>query len=282
MSPAASASVMRTDDYERALDVLERCVGSESVERLGEALLESLGSVYGCVHTAFFRTGAFTRTVADPDPVMNGRLPRIIDEYRERWYTQDVMYTSESIERIRRSGVSALTQLERRRLPVQAKTYLDRFIYRHGLHSVCALDLDLPAGQRGVVGIFHEQSDGLSTADLAGFRIVVRQLSPVARLLPGASDGDTAHVLGRLTPRLREVADLVGQGATNSAVARRTGLTLDTVKKYVSQILAQTGCRNRTELALLTVGRPDAAAVPVPDAGRAGRGAPVDRKASQI
>jgi DNA-binding CsgD family transcriptional regulator len=261
MSPALGSAAMRSGDYERALTVLERCLAAESVERLGEELLESLGSVYGCVHTAFFRTGAFTRTVADPDPVMNGRIPRIIDEYRERWYAQDVMFTTESIERIRRSGVSALTQLEPRRLPAPATAYLDRFVFRHGLHSVCALDLELPAGQRGVVGIFHEQSDRLSAADLAGFGIVVRQLSPVARRLPAARRTDA---LDRLTPRLREIAELVAQGCTNTTVARRTGLTLDTVKKYVSQVLARTGCRNRTELALLAVGRSDAAASPRP------------------
>jgi DNA-binding CsgD family transcriptional regulator len=245
---------MRACDFERALTVLERCLATESVERLGEELLESLGSVYGCVHTAFFRTGAFTRTVADPDPVMNGRIPRIIGEYRERWFSQDVMFTSESMERIGRWGVSSLTQLEPRRMPASATTYLDRFVFRHGLHSVCALDLDLPAGQRGVVGIFHEQSDGLSAADLAGFGTVVRQLSAVARRLPVAGAVHGAETLDRLTPRLREIADLVGQVCTNTTVARRTGLALDTVKKYVSQILAQTGCRNRTELALLAVG----------------------------
>lgn len=55
------------------------------------------------------------------------------------------------------------------------------------------------------------------------------------------------------TPRLREVAALVGEGATNAAIARRTGLTLDTVTKYVSQILERTGCANRTEPALPAV-----------------------------
>ncbi|MBN9111765.1 MAG: helix-turn-helix transcriptional regulator [Pseudonocardia sp.] len=243
-------STMRARDYDRAIAVLDRCVDVESVECLQQELLEALGSVYGCRHTAFFRTAAFTRTFADPDPVMNGRIPGIIDEYRERWFGHDVMFTRESMDRIRDSGVSALIQLEPRRIPDAARAYLDHFVFRRGLHSVCALDLDLPEGSRGVVGIFHEGADELAAADLAGFSVIVRQLSAVSRRLPAAPPAVTLDVL---TPRLREVAALVGEGATNAAIARRTGLTLDTVKKYVSQILERTGCANRTELALLAV-----------------------------
>lgn len=155
------------------------------------------------------------------------------------------MFTPESLDRIRDSGVSALIQLEPVRLPDTARIYLDRFVFRRGLRSVCALDLDLPEGRRGVVGIFHEDADGLADADLAGFSVIVRQLSALSRRLPVTASGP----LDVLTPRLREVAELVGAGSTNAAIARRTGLTLDTVEKYVSQILERTGCANRTELA---------------------------------
>jgi DNA-binding CsgD family transcriptional regulator len=245
-------------DYDRALAVLDRCVDAETLEGLQADLLEALGSVYGCRHSAFFRTTAFTRTFADPSPVMNGRIPRVIDEYRERWFSRDVMFTVDSITRIRHTGVSALAQLEPRRIPDSARTYLDRFFFRSGLYSVCALDLDLPGGQRGVVGLFHDGDDGLDGGDLAGLRVVVRQLSAVTRRLPSRPAGRADAVptpLDALPPRLREIAGLVGEGAPNAAIARRTGLTVDTVKKYVSQVLDRTGCANRTELALLTAGR---------------------------
>lgn len=54
-----------------------------------------------------------------------------------------------------------------------------------------------------------------------------------------------------LTPRLRQITELVGAGCTDAAIARRTGPTLDTVEKYVSQVLVLTGCANRTALALV-------------------------------
>jgi DNA-binding CsgD family transcriptional regulator len=163
--------------------------------------------------------------------------------------------------RIRRAGVSALSQLEPRRVPPAARAYLDRFVFRAGLESVCALDLDLPGGERGVVGIFGETQDHLGAADLGGLAIVVRQLSAVAGRLPSAVPTPRPAPAVRLSPRLAEIADLVGRGLTNARIARETGLTLDTVKKYIGQVLARTGCTNRTELALLVAGhRPQAPA----------------------
>ena len=50
------------------------------------------------------------------------------------------------------------------------------------------------------------------------------------------------------------MAELVGEGCSNATIARRIGIAVDSVKKYISQVLAQTGCTNRTELALLVVG----------------------------
>jgi DNA-binding NarL/FixJ family response regulator len=79
-----------------------------------------------------------------------------------------------------------------------------------------------------------------------------RELSPVARRLSPSAGSPAA--LASLTPRQREVAALIGEGCSNAAIARRTGLALDSVKKYASQVLAGTGCTNRTELALLVAG----------------------------
>jgi DNA-binding CsgD family transcriptional regulator len=255
-SVVSTSPAMQPEDYERALRVLDRCATVETVEHLQEEFLEALASAYGCVHTAFFRTDAFTRTHADPAPVMTGRIPGIIDEYRERWHTDDVMFTDASMHRIRRAGVCALSQLRPRRLPPQARVYLDRFVFRVGLRSVCALDLDLPGGERGVVGIFGETEDHLGVADLGGLAIVVRHLSAVSGRLPVPDPPPGAGTLPGLTPRLVQIADLVGQGLTNGTIARETGLTLDTVKKYISEVLVRTGCTNRTELALLVTGRP--------------------------
>ncbi|RJL34607.1 DNA-binding response regulator [Bailinhaonella thermotolerans] len=53
-----------------------------------------------------------------------------------------------------------------------------------------------------------------------------------------------------LTAREREVAELVAAGLTNRQIARRLGITLETVKKHLTHILAKTECPSRTVLAV--------------------------------
>lgn len=240
---------MAVADYARAFQLLDRCVDAGSVESLRERLLEGLGSLYGITDSAFFCASEFTRTALDPDPVLNGRTASIIDEYRDRWWRSDVMFVADSLASIRRSGVSALPRLDPRRVPDVARRYVGDFLLRHDVPFACALDLELVDGRHGVVGLFSSVPAKLSDSDLAGLELVVRQVSAVARRLPLRERPSPA--LDGLTPRLREIALLVAQGLTNAGIAERTFLSVDTVKKYVTQVLARTGCRNRTELALL-------------------------------
>ena len=64
-----------------------------------------------------------------------------------------------------------------------------------------------------------------------------------------------APARGPLTARQREIGWLVAQGLSNREIARRLGLVEGTVKLHVTRILARTGLRNRTELALAIGGR---------------------------
>jgi DNA-binding NarL/FixJ family response regulator len=59
--------------------------------------------------------------------------------------------------------------------------------------------------------------------------------------------------LEALTPREREVAELVGNGLGNGEVARRLGLSIHTVKNYLFSIFDKTGVSNRAELILYLV-----------------------------
>jgi DNA-binding NarL/FixJ family response regulator len=66
-----------------------------------------------------------------------------------------------------------------------------------------------------------------------------------ARTTPEAGGGD------ELTPREREVLDLVAQGLANKMIARRLGISEHTVKFHVAAILAKLGAGSRTEAAHL-------------------------------
>ena len=57
-----------------------------------------------------------------------------------------------------------------------------------------------------------------------------------------------AQAVDPLTPREREVAELVGQALSNRAVASRLVLSERTVESHVRNILTKTGLRSRTEL----------------------------------
>ncbi|MEB0041628.1 MULTISPECIES: response regulator transcription factor [unclassified Pseudomonas] len=57
-------------------------------------------------------------------------------------------------------------------------------------------------------------------------------------------------IFNQLSPRQMDVAHLVGKGQTNYQIACELGITENTVKLYVSQVLRLTHMHNRTQLAL--------------------------------
>lgn len=70
-------------------------------------------------------------------------------------------------------------------------------------------------------------------------------------LTPAAESAEAipAH-FNQLSPRQLEVARLIGKGLTNYQIACELGITENTVKLYVSQVLRLTHMHNRTQLAL--------------------------------
>lgn len=85
-----------------------------------------------------------------------------------------------------------------------------------------------------------------------------QDLDKVRRNPAPVSDDSAANVEGlempaifnQLSPRQLDVARLVGKGQTNYQIACELGITENTVKLYVSQVLRLTHMHNRTQLAL--------------------------------
>lgn len=68
---------------------------------------------------------------------------------------------------------------------------------------------------------------------------------PVVILRP---DGAGSDVLGSLSRREREVAELLTQGLSNKEIAARLFISVATTKDHVHSILRKTGCASRAEL----------------------------------
>jgi NarL family two-component system response regulator LiaR len=78
-------------------------------------------------------------------------------------------------------------------------------------------------------------------------------LDPVvaARLVDALSGQDDP--LERLTPRERDVLELIGRGFPNKRIALELGITEKTVKTHVGHVLAKLGVTDRTQAAVVAV-----------------------------
>ena len=63
----------------------------------------------------------------------------------------------------------------------------------------------------------------------------------------------TADALPILTPRQREIVELISEGASNLAIASRLGISVKTVEKHVGEIFLRWGVSSRTGIASLVV-----------------------------
>jgi DNA-binding NarL/FixJ family response regulator len=85
-----------------------------------------------------------------------------------------------------------------------------------------------------------------TTAAAQGFTVVPAALA--TRLLPARVPEPELDVsLESLTPREREVLDLLAQGLTNRQIADRLGISEHTAKFHVAAVSAKLGAASRTE-----------------------------------
>lgn len=82
----------------------------------------------------------------------------------------------------------------------------------------------------------------------AGASIVIELHRDDREEVPRSSALDDASLIEHLTPREREVLELIAEGLSNRAIAERLGNSENTVKFHVSSLLGKLGAVTRAEL----------------------------------
>ncbi len=81
----------------------------------------------------------------------------------------------------------------------------------------------------------------------------VMTMKLVDLLQPGKQNRSKENLLKQLTEREREILDLLAQGMSNKAIARKLDISYDTVKLHVRHILSKLNLTSRVEAAVFAV-----------------------------
>jgi DNA-binding CsgD family transcriptional regulator/tetratricopeptide (TPR) repeat protein len=121
-----------------------------------------------------------------------------------------------------------------------------------------ALHLDLAAAHE------HDRAAAIAEArsalaiyrrlDAPGATAAVAMLRRLGASVPGPDDPRPTGPLSVLSPREREVFELVAQGHSNPEIGRRLFITPKTVEHHVTSILSKLGLRSRMEIVVYAAG----------------------------
>jgi DNA-binding CsgD family transcriptional regulator len=231
---------VRPEDYRGMFRILEDVSGAPDLARfqalLGEAFARRLGW-----RGVSVLAGTTVDSLIDSRPGTDYFGPSYVEEYVERWWSDDPLVLPQAVRTLRTQGLVVLSGLA---VPGSAQSYLGTFLRRFDVVDMVGVSVDAGAAGLGYLGV---PSRGVPSGprERAMLHKLRRQLAPhFERHLLAHRRGDDA---GGLSPREREVGELIAQGYTNEQIARRLSVGLDTVKKHVSRVLAKTGARSRTQ-----------------------------------
>jgi NarL family two-component system response regulator LiaR len=140
-------------------------------------------------------------------------------------------------------GVGAMLEL-RRRLPEIRVIVLTSFADDDRL---------LPAIQAGAAGYLLKDAQPQELARAvraANDGEALLDPGVAARLVDAIAQTPDEEPAERLTPRERQVLELIGRGLPNKLIARELEVSEKTVKNHVSHVLAKLGVSDRTQAAL--------------------------------
>lgn len=112
------------------------------------------------------------------------------------------------------------------------------------------------AWQAGALGVLGREAVAGKLAAAAaavgqGLVVLDRGLAGEVWPVPRGPAAESAELVEELTPREQEVLQLLAEGLTNKAIARRLGISEHTVKFHVNAILGKLSAQSRTEAVVL-------------------------------
>jgi DNA-binding CsgD family transcriptional regulator len=240
------ADPLTPDDYQRMFDVLDGVVGGESLDRFCGRLLGSLDHELGWSKAYVIEGPAPVPTAAEvpaPDHCFDTFGGTFMEEYVRHWRS-DPLIADQAIAVWPDRRVLGLGQVPYR-TPAR-RPFVERFLRRNGIMEILMCGSRL-GGRMVSLGVgFRDRADAGPRERAIMFRLWPQLALHLNGLI--ASSGGGAD--WRLTARERLITELVTDGLTNTQIARRLHITIDTVKKHLTHAMAKTGCHSRTQLAV--------------------------------
>jgi DNA-binding NarL/FixJ family response regulator len=251
--PAETDSLtLELEDFRNLFAVLETVAHSVGQEQFFDQFREGLARHLGWNDTVLVDIpqshGSFPKRSTVLDHLHSNRPTDYLEEYIDRWYLQNPFKTSSAISLLDRNHPVTLSDL----YPHSTRAewaFVDQYLHRHGIADV--LNGAIDAGPEGgmLVCAYASDENLIRGRERILMKHLNRHVGPWLQThfvrLRETQDQAT------LTPRERQVAELVAEGLTNAQIADRLYVTVDTVKKHLTHAMAKTKCANRTQLALL-------------------------------
>ncbi|UFS93205.1 helix-turn-helix transcriptional regulator [Nocardia huaxiensis] len=243
--PLPEGEPLSAEDHRRVLGVLESVDRASDLPEFRERLIHALRTWFGFTGVAVRHGSSLPEALREGCGVLGGYTPEFLTEYEERWVNSDPLRSEHTANLLTSRGVARLSDI------APDSTFLRDFLRPNGITDKAVMVVD--AGPAGVVFVGMAVCDAprVPERDLAVLHTLRRHLTPlVAAQLSRDHDRRAVGANWQLTPREWDVADLAAQGLTNRQIAERLFIGVDTVKKHLTRVLAETSCTSRTQLAL--------------------------------
>ena len=244
--PLPADEPLSPEDYRRAVGVVEAVDQAADLAEFRERLVRALKSWFGFLGVTVLHGDTAADALKYGCGVQSGYSAEFMERYTDYWIEQDPFRSEAVLEHLAEAGVLRLGDV------AGDSEFVHEYLRPHGITDKAALLID--AGPSGVLLISVAVREGVprvSDRDLAVLRVLRRHLAPLAVDQLARHRARTAHNAWRLTSREWDVADLAAQGLTNRQIAARLFISVDTVKKHLTRVLAATSCTSRTQLAVL-------------------------------